>query len=388
MTPLAVYVHIPFCTVKCGYCDFNAYSGLDGVKDAYGAALLTEIDFYRDLLAGREVASIHFGGGTPSEVPAAQIAAVVERIRGHATLAAGAEVGLEANPGTTTYEHLVELRTAGVTRLSLGAQSFHADELQFLDRIHSPEATAASLRNARTAGFESVSLDLIYGLPDQPLERWAKSLSEAVRLGPDHISCYGLTVEDGTPLARRVAAGAVTPTDGDASADMYELAMDTLEDAGYRHYELSNWARPGHESRHNRVYWRDGDYLGIGAGAHGYLAGERYENVAHPRAYVTAAARGEPVLTRYRLDSAITVSDWLALRLRLVDGFSEAEFEARFARSLDTAVGEPLAECAQLGLLERREGTVRLTRRGRSLHSEVAVRLLLHLERSHAEPRA
>ena len=382
MKPLAVYVHIPFCTVKCGYCDFNAYAGLDGVKDAYGSALLTEIDAYRDLLGGREVTSIHFGGGTPSEVPASQIAAVIERVRRYGVLASDAEVGLEANPGTTTHQDLVELRAAGVTRLSLGAQSFHTDELRFLDRIHSPEATAASLRNARAAGFESVSLDLIYGLPDQTVERWAESLNEAIALGPDHISCYGLTVEDGTPLARRVADGSVDTPDADVSADMYELAMDTLAAAGYLQYELSNWARPGHESRHNRVYWRDGEYLGIGAGAHSYVDGERYENVAHPRDYAAAAARGDAVLRRYRLEPAVVMSDWLALRLRLVDGFSEAEFETRFGAKLDDTVGAPLAECAEAGLLERSAGTVRLTRRGRSLHSEVAVRLLLHLERA------
>ena len=185
--PLAVYVHIPFCTVKCGYCDFNAYSGMDNLKEAYGAALLAEVHAGTSLLAGRTITSIGFGGGTPGEVPASHIARVVSAIREHASLAPHAEVTLEANPGTLDGPAFEALRAAGVTRLSLGAQSFHATELRFLDRIHSPEATAAAVQTARTVGFESVGLDLIYGLPGQPLEAWTASLDAAIAIYPDHI---------------------------------------------------------------------------------------------------------------------------------------------------------------------------------------------------------
>jgi len=382
--PLAVYVHIPFCTVKCGYCDFNAYAGMDALKPSYRDALLAEIDGRAPVLRGRELTSIHFGGGTPGEVPPPDIQAAIERLSRHAPIAPDAEIGLETNPGTASYADLVLLRSAGVNRLSLGAQSFHSEELHFLERIHSPEATAATVRNARRAGFQSVSLDLIYGLPGQAMERWQSSLNAAIALAPDHISCYGLTVEEGTLLGRQVEDGRVTPIDPDQSADMYELASDTLEAAGFRQYELSNWARPGHESRHNQVYWRDGDYLGLGAGAHGYLAGERYENIAHPRAYIAALSKSGASLVAhaYRPDPVTAMSDWLTLRLRLVEGFRPDDFTAKFGLRLEETVGSPLAECSAAGLIDQSDGSIRLSPRGRQLHSEVAVRLLVHLQAS------
>lgn len=384
MRPLAVYVHVPFCTVKCGYCDFNAYAGMDALKPRYKDALLAEIDGYAPLLSGRQLTSIHFGGGTPGEVPPAHISAVIERLSRYAPVAPEAEIGLETNPGTISYDDLVLLRTAVVNRLSLGAQSFHSDELRFLERIHSPEATAATVRNARLAGFPSLSLDLIYGLPRQTMERWESSLGAAIALEPDHISCYGLTVEDGTLLGRRVAEGTVVPLDSDLAADMYEQATDVLATAGFRHYELSNWARPGHESRHNQVYWRDGDYLGLGAGAHGYVDGQRYENIAHPGTYVAALGRSgaTAVSHAYRPDRVTAMSDWLALRLRLVEGLDPQDFDATFGLALTEVVGQPIRECSVAGLLEEVDGRLRLSPRGRLLHSEVAVRLLVHLQSS------
>lgn len=384
MRSIAVYVHIPFCTVKCGYCDFNAYSGMDKLKDAYGAALVAEVHANAPLLASTTVTSIGFGGGTPSEVAAAHVAAVIAAVREHAPLATGAEVTLEANPGTLDWPELEALRAAGVTRLSLGAQSFHADELRFLDRIHSPEATAAAVEFARRAGFESIGLDLIYGLPGQSCEAWTASLDAAIRLDPDHISIYALTVEEGTPLARRVRKGEVVPLDPDAVADLYEAATDRLAAAGYLQYELSNWARPGHHSRHNVVYWTDGDYLAIGAGAHGYLGGERYENVAHPRAYIAAVEERAPVPhpgreSAYRPDAITAMADWFSLRLRLLEGFDEPEFEARFGEPLRKAGGVVLDDCVSAGVLELAP-RVRLTRAGRLLHGEVSARFLAHLQ--------
>jgi len=384
MKSLAVYVHIPFCTVKCGYCDFNAYAGMDALKPRYRDALLAEIDSYAPLLAVRQLTSIHFGGGTPGEVPPSHIRAVIERLSRYAPIASGAEIGLEANPGTVSYNDLVLLRAAGVNRLSLGAQSFHSDELRFLERIHSPEATAATVRNARLAGFPSLSLDLIYGLPGQTMERWESSLQAALALAPDHLSCYALTVEEGTLLGRQVAEGTVVPVDPDLAADMYERATDLLATARFRQYELSNWARPSHESRHNQVYWRDGDYLGLGTGAHGYVDGQRYENIAQPRSYIASLEKpGKTAVNHaYRPDRATAMSDWLALRLRLVEGLAPEDFTATFGLPLTDVVGQPMRECNEAGLLEQASGRICLSRRGRLLHSEVAVRLLMHLQSS------
>ncbi len=386
MKPLSVYVHVPFCTVKCGYCDFNAYAGMDSLKTSYEEALLAEIAAWGHALEGREVATIGFGGGTPGEMPSASIAAVIKAVRRQAPLALDAEISLEANPGTTDLAYVSELCEAGVNRISFGAQSFDASELRFLDRIHSPEAIGAAVELARRAGIPSVGLDLIYGLPGQPMTTWLRTVAAALAVAPDHISAYALTIEDGTPLADRVARGELVPLDSDCVADMYEAASERLAAAGFRQYEISNWAHPGHESRHNQVYWTDGEYLGLGAGAHGYLAGERYENMAHPRSYIDTTLTLEPsgqspntVIRSYRTDDMTTMFDWVTLALRRLEGFSPAQFRERFSRSLETTLDEPLTECAQAGILEYGE-QVRLTARGRLLHGEVAVRVLAHLQ--------
>ncbi|MGE3077224.1 MAG: radical SAM family heme chaperone HemW [Dehalococcoidia bacterium] len=382
--PLAVYVHIPFCTVKCGYCDFNAYAGMDNLKADYGRALVREIRQCSSLLRGREISSIGFGGGTPGEVPASDIASVIEAVREHAAFRPDIEISLEANPGTVTDSALRELQRAGVNRLSLGAQSFHGPELKFLDRIHSPDATISSLRLAREAGIPSVGLDLIYGLPGQSLEAWRASLERAIAFDPDHISTYALTVEPGTPLARRVERREAIPLDEDQVADQYDLASSVLAEAGYQQYELSNWAKPGHQSRHNRTYWTDGDYLGIGAGAHGYYNRERYENVAHPREYIAAVNHPEShalpaVQDRYLPDEAIAMSDWFALRLRLIEGFESADFTARFGAAIPPSVAAVFREMCEAGVVAA-DPRIHLTARGRMLHGEVAARILVALQ--------
>ncbi|MCY3504991.1 MAG: radical SAM family heme chaperone HemW [Chloroflexi bacterium] len=379
--PLAVYVHIPFCVRVCGYCDFNTYAGMDAVKDAYTAAVVGEIEAWASHIPGREVTSIAFGGGTPGEMPPESLIAIIDAVRAAAPLAPDAEISLEANPGTTSAPALRDLAGAGVNRISFGAQSFHASELAFLDRVHTPEATAASLRLAREAGIPSINLDLMYGLPGQTPADWQATLRHALALVPDHLSLYALTVEPGTPLDGRVERGEVTPLDPDGVAAMYEVASEHLAAAGYRQYELSNWARPGHESRHNRVYWTWGDYLGIGAGAHGFLDGERFENVAHPRAYIDAVRRdGRAIAEAVRPAPATSMSDWLALRLRLAEGFDPAEFAATFGEPLESAAGPPLDACRAADLLDDSGGRLRLTPRGRLLHNEVAVRVMLHLQ--------
>lgn len=393
MNGVSVYVHIPFCTIKCGYCDFNAYAGMDNLKDAYREAVLAETAASRPLLAGRAITTVAFGGGTPGEIPGSHIAAVIAAMGAAAPFAADAEVSLEANPGTTGATQLRELAAAGVNRVSFGAQSFDAGELRFLDRIHSPEAIEQSVENARAAGIPSVGLDLIYGLPGQSPETFAASLDRAIDLGVDHISLYALTVEEGTMLARRVESGQVEPRDPDDVAAQYELATDVLAAAGFEQYEISNWARPGHRSRHNQVYWTGGDYLALGAGAHGYLDGERYENVAHPRAYIARLEQARPGDARpalqraYRPDVATAIFDWVTLALRRLEGFEPRAFQDRFGRSLDAVLGEPLAEAEAAGVLSR-DGNVRITRSGRLLHGEISVRILAHLDSLDADTLA
>jgi oxygen-independent coproporphyrinogen III oxidase len=384
MTPISIYVHVPFCTFKCGYCDFNAYAGMDALKDEYGMAMVADVHANAPLLKGRTVATVAFGGGTPGEVPAAHIAAVLDAIRATVAVAPDAEVSLEANPATSDGPHLRALRDAGVTRVSFGVQSFDVKELKFLDRLHSPAAASVSIANARAAGIASVGLDLIYGLPGQSLVAWEKSLRRAVDLSPDHISTYALTIEEGTPLGRRVRDGRVTPLDGDSVADMYERAGEVLAAAGFAQYELSNWAKPGHQSRHNSVYWTDGEYVAIGAGAHGYVGGERYENIAHPRDYIRAVMSAEgrdtrpALLNSYAPDERTAMFDWVMLRLRLIDGFAAETFETRFGLPLRAVFGAPLELACAAGVLEM-ESRVRLTPRGRLLHGALAAQLLAHV---------
>lgn len=380
MKPVSVYIHIPFCTIKCGYCDFNAYAGMSQLQDRYFEALIQEIEACAALLEGREIATVAFGGGTPGESPPTLIGRTLASLANVTPVAPGAEVSLEANPGTTTSAMLHELADAGVTRISFGAQSFDSSELAFLDRIHSPEAITASVQLAREAGFRDVGLDLIYAIPGQSMGSWKRSLAAALALQPDHISTYGLTVEDGTPLATRVGRGEIDPVDGDTAADMYDLATGALETAGFRQYEISNWAQPRHESRHNSVYWTGGDYLGLGAGAHGFVDGERYENVAHPRDYITAVSRsGRAVANAYVPDRRTAMFDWITLRLRLLTGFDRAAFEQCFGVPLASITGDVIERAIAAGMLEEDAGHVRVTRRGRLLHGELAANLLAHL---------
>lgn len=394
MKPLAVYVQIPFCTLKCGYCDFNVYAGLGRLKEAYAGAVVTETEAWHAAFAGRSVASIGFGGGTPGEMPAEAVAAIIEAVRAHAAVDADAEITLEANPGTTSGEAFRALRAAGVNRISLGAQSFDDAELRFLDRIHSAEAIGASVALARAAGVDNVNLDLIYGLPGQPVQRWRATLQQALALDPDHLSLYALTVEERTPLAVRIRRGTVAGVDSDLAATLYEVATDVLAGAGFEQYELSNWARPGRRSRHNLAYWTDRDYVGLGAGAHGYLDGARYENVAHPREYMRRLAEAAPpgpyaaAEKRYPPSFVTDAAEWVALRLRLLDGLAPAEFRARFDLDLDALAGAAVARCVDDAILEQVGGRLRLTHRGRLFHGEVAARLLVAMQQASArDPR-
>jgi len=290
--PLSLYVHIPFCELKCSYCDFNSYAGLEELMAPYVEALAVEARLWSRLLGRPPVGTLFLGGGTPSLLPLPMLGRLLEALRDAFPFRPDCETTLEANPGTVDAEYLRGLVALGVDRLSLGVQSFHDDELRALDRLHSASEAEEAYRQARRAGFRSVNLDLIYGLPGQPLERWQATLERAIALGPDHLSLYALTVEEGTKLAHDVARGVAPAPDPDVQADMYEWSSERLAAAGYEHYEISNWARPGHRCRHNLAYWQCRPYLGLGAGAHSCLPwGDgwcRFWDVYSPRRYIQA----------------------------------------------------------------------------------------------------
>lgn len=375
-----VYVHIPFCTVRCGYCDFNTYTQKDmpGVSQAeYSTLASAEINFAQSVLnesgiPSREVSTIFFGGGTPTLLPPQHLGGVIDRIAQAWGIEAGAEITVEANPDTVNEESLNELARMGVTRVSFGVQSFVPRVLSILDRTHDPEAVPRVVEQAKRAGL-SVSVDLIYGTPGETQEEWRRSLEGALALEPDHISAYSLIVEPGTALARRVSRGELDPIDDDTHAQFYEQADDAFLDAGFEWYEVSNWARsPQHRSRHNLSYWTGADWWGVGPGAHSHVGGVRWWNVKHPKAYADRISQGvSPALAREELGVDERYMEMVMLALRIRDGLPIDALRPGVQQVVAGAIAQELIEPgAALG------GTLILTRKGRLVADGLARDLL------------
>jgi oxygen-independent coproporphyrinogen-3 oxidase len=382
--PVGLYLHIPFCTAKCGYCDFNSYANHEHLIPSYAESLVKEAQLWARALRGRPVQTVFFGGGTPSLNPLPEMVRILDGLRTAFTIAPDAEVSLEANPGSLSEEYLRGLREIGFNRLSIGVQSFDDDELVALDRIHTADDAREAFAAARAARFDNVNVDLIYGLPEQPISAWQRTLEQALSLGPEHLSLYALTIEEGTPLARDVARGRVRPPDPDAQADQYEYTQDRLAAAGYEHYEISNWARPGRRCAHNLVYWQNREYLGLGAGAHSFVDGQRFSTVLLPNRYaelVDASStdvdgRMQHVIAGETITPVLAMADTMILGLRLTEGVSAQAFERRHGRAVDDVFGALLREFEGYGIVERTPTHVRLTRRGRLLSNELFQRLL------------
>ena len=294
-TGISLYVHVPFCQTKCPYCDFNTYQGIEGLRGPFVDALVGEIAAWGRALNGPPVNTVFFGGGTPSYLPDGDLGRIMEAVGEAFDIRPDAEITVEANPGDLTSDKAASLLSQGINRISIGVQSLDNDLLNLLGRRHDADGAMAAYRTVRAAGFDNVNLDLIYGLPRQSLEQWQDTLLRLAELGPSHISLYALTVEEGTPLHRWVERGEVPHPDADLAADMYHYARELLGGRGYHHYEISNWSRPGPESkldlasRHNLAYWRNLPYLGVGPGAHSCLGGYRFWDMDPPRGYVAAA---------------------------------------------------------------------------------------------------
>ena len=397
--PLALYAHIPFCETKCPYCDFNTYAGIEALMPGYVAALRAEIDLWGSLLGHPPVGTVFFGGGTPSYLPAQEIGSLVRAIGDGFDVDREAEITLEANPGDFTDEKLQRYRELGVNRLSIGVQSLDDRLLGVLGRRHSAMDAIQAYQMAQHAGFDNVNIDLMYGIPYQSLDDWEQTLTKAAVLEPQHVSMYCLTLESGTPMERCVRSGKMPDPDPDMAADMYLMAQETMQSGGYRHYEISTWGRPGKESRHNLTYWRNQSYLGVGPGAHSYLAGHRFYNLKSPKEYVRRLevqapshstssgqclglpldagegkgpwARIPVVETVEAIDRRLEIAETLMLGLRLEEGVEIEAFVRRFGESPGDVYGDTLGELGSAGLLETMNGSVRLTGRGRLLGNEV-----------------
>ncbi len=382
---LSLYLHIPFCRHRCSYCDFNTYTSLGDLQEAYAAALITEIGQAAGE-ARRPAHTIFFGGGTPSLMSPQAIARILQAVRDRFALSPTAEITMEANPGTVDEAYLTVVHAAGVNRLSFGVQSAIPSELQLLEREHDFPTVIEAVEMARAAGLENFNLDLIYGLPGQTLASWEQSIRAALALDPAHLSLYCLTIEPGTPMQRWLENGRISPPDPDLAADQYDLACDLLAEIGLEHYEISNWAKPGLACEHNLTYWRNGEYLGLGAGAHGHAAGIRYEVVKQPRVYVrrmnTAVSPPSYPLTTavarcHTLTRREAMSDTLITQLRLLqEGLDTAAFAAQFDQTLEEAYGDTLSQLKEWGLLVERNGRLLLTRKGWFLSNQVFYRFM------------
>ncbi len=375
-----VYLHVPFCRVRCGYCDFNTYTGdeLRGARrDDYAQEAVDEVRLAGRVLEGaglppRPVSTVFFGGGTPTMLPQSDLAAMLSSVVDTWGLVDGAEVTTEANPDSVDAEYLEALAAAGFTRVSFGMQSAVPSVLATLERTHDPERVPLVVRWARDAGLD-VSLDLIYGTPGETLDDWSRSLDVALEQEPDHLSAYSLIVEDGTKLARQIRRGEVAQPDDDTAADMYELADDRLAAAGYGWYEVSNWARDEqHRSRHNLSYWQGHDWWGVGPGAHSHVGGVRWWNVKHPAAYGQRMAAGEsPGAGRETLDAETRRVERVLLAVRMREGLPTSDLDPEGRAAVAGLIAD--------GWVEGREalaGRVVLTRTGRLMADAVVRRLL------------
>jgi len=367
--PFGIYVHVPFCATRCGYCDFNTYTPAELVggstPERWLAALRIELGLAAAHLGvAPPVQTVFVGGGTPSLLGAAGLGSVLDAIRDHFTLSPGAEVTTEANPESTSPDFFARLRTAGFTRVSLGMQSTAPHVLAALDRVHSPGRALDAAREADAEGFEHVSIDLIYGTPGETDEDLVKSVSSAIAAGVDHLSAYALIVEDGTALARRVRRGQMPAPDDDVLARRYELLDSRLADAGFDWYEVSNWARPGGQCQHNVGYWGGGQWWGAGPGAHGYVDSTRWWNVKHPNAYAEALAGGAlPVAGFEQLDAQTSHTEEVMLGMRLRSGLPMAV--------LSGAERDRAGRAIEDGLLRGEGHRLVLTDRGRLLADAV-----------------
>ena len=368
MESIGLYIHIPFCRQKCLYCDFPSWAGKDGQMQAYVDALEKEIKVQGRRYAEKRVISVFFGGGTPTALSIPMLRHLMQAVMESFSLTADAEITTEANPGTLSIEMAAALRQMGFNRLSMGVQAWQNEKLKQLGRIHTIEDFLENYRAVRQAGFDNVNVDLMFALPRQTMAQWQETVSRITALQPEHISAYSLILEEGTPFYERY----------ETDREMYHWAVDYWAEHGYRQYEISNFAREGRQSRHNRIYWQAEEYLGLGLGAHSYMEGERFHNSYDLQKYI--AAKGNPALLKEDAET-ITEADALAefmfLGLRLTEGISFARFRQRFGKDMEAVYGKELRELTEQGLLLQDAAGVRLSRRGIDVSNFVFEKFLL-----------
>jgi oxygen-independent coproporphyrinogen III oxidase len=374
-----VYIHVPWCRSICTYCDFDRQAHDFELIPAYVEALVGEIEQQPRI----GVHSIFLGGGTPSLLEPRQLELILSACKDHFGLSPRAEITVEANPGDLNASRVEAYLSAGMNRLSLGVQTFDDRLLRLLGRRHTASEAIEAYFDARRGGAANVSLDLMYGLPGQTVEHWQATLQTAVSLEPDHLSAYLLTVDETVPLGRSIARGRLSVPADDGVAEMYEVVQQVLSKYGYEQYEISNWARPGRQSRHNLTYWRDEPYLGLGAGSASWFGGRRYKQAPDPAVYIASVQAGQPSLVEDECPDRLTAAqDCLALGLRLREGLDLPRFEGRYGLDLEGLLGAELEQLEAAGVVDLREGRLRLGEQHLIVSNEVISRLHQALERA------
>ena len=374
---LGLYLHIPYCLHKCGYCDFNSHPENQVESVHYVEALLKELKFYSTTLKSYNVPTVFMGGGTPTILSPSQLKKILDTVRQGFNLTSDCEITIEANPATIKLETLQEIHAAGYNRISIGVQSFDEKELQLLERVHNEEEIHSTVHRARSANFENLSMDLMFALPDQSTEKWQSHLKQATAKNPDHLSTYNLTIEPATAFFKLHEKGKLCLPHEDIQLEMYKTTIQVLEDAGYSQYEISNFSKPGMESQHNINYWNNGEYLGVGAGASSYLNGERSKNINLPSIYIREIeTKASAIHTREHLEPLQAMGETLMLGLRLLKGVSIDVFENRFQVSFQKVYGKVVESLLNQELITLNENRIALSRKGLFLADSVILKFM------------
>ena len=382
---LGIYIHIPFCLSKCGYCDFNSYSSMEGIINEYVEAIKKEFSLYSPELKDYEGISIFFGGGTPTILESGQLIAIFESCKSLFNLTADAEITIEANPETLTIDKLRELRKGGFNRISIGVQSFNDRFLKKLGRIHDSKKAYQGILSARDAGFENISIDLMFGIPDETLKDWEDDIETAIKLNPEHISTYNLTIEEGIQFKRELSQGRLKLPDEDRQVEMYDRGIGLLTGAGYEHYEISNFAKNGKKCVHNQIYWQNEEYLGIGAVAYSYINGERRWNLKNPMEYIKRIqgvrdSRVQGVFNviegRERLEEKDIMGETIMMWLRMIEGINLQAFKRRFGVEIKSTFSDVISKHLSNNLIIFDNGNLKLTHKGLLFYNDVAAEFL------------
>lgn len=374
---LGLYLHIPYCPHKCGYCDFNSHPENREEANRYVGALLKELKGHSLSLKDPVLSTIFMGGGTPTLLAPAQLEKILDEVQSNFNLTPDCEITIEANPATVSLQALEKIRKAGYNRISVGAQSFDEKELRLLERVHNEKEIHSTVLQARAAKFENLSMDLMFALPSQTTPKWRSNLEQAIVKNPDHLSAYNLTIEPATAFFKLHEKGGLCLPHEDIQLEMYETTLETLQDAGYEQYEISNFSKPGMESRHNINYWNNGEYLGVGAGSSSYLNGERLKNKSSPSQYIRDVNNtGAAVESRERLEPLRAMGETLMLGLRLLKGVSIDTFENRFQVSFHKVYGKAIESLLNQELITFNQNRVALSRKGLFLADSVILKFM------------